>query len=468
MKFDFPIGVLAAPLAAEQRGLLRGTLSALLDWQRTLSSWPILGEAPDATPIVSLYRRGCLAGCAGMSEGAPGERLARAFLAAFGDLRFGGLDATGRAELVAQVSYAHSPQRVSPDQAASLLAVGVHGLAVRTSEGNPYLLLPDVARDHHFGPEQFLEALAHKAGTPQPDWPRDGLWLFETERVIARPLEQAESELDARLLAVRWLTRRVQRTGAIGFGLDPRDGSEAALGPMMHGRSAITVRALDSHPEGRAAAARARRWLTREIADALAGLPVPGWPEERAMIAGTLALAALAGIDVEAPLVEFASDPELLHVPWHAAQVVAALGARAPERLWQGCVSDLERNAWAPWTAIAAHRRGSTEVFERAIAGLSRGVRGDGPHTGGVGPGAVPELARTAASVEALTLAGDAEALAAVRRARAFLRRHQLRAESYPLSSELDWADGAFPVSPVRDYLQTDVTAHAALALAEN
>jgi AMMECR1 domain-containing protein len=462
---SFPLAVLSEPLTQSARVALERGLTELLTWQRSLAGWPEKLEAPDATPIVSLYRSGTLAGCAGMAEGEPSARLQRAFLSAQADPRFGGLDQAARAELVAQVSYAVRPRRLPLSRALSELEVGVHGLVLARSGNQGAALLPDVARDHRLGAAEFLEALAQKAGVPRETWSEKDLWVFETERVIARSRTTAPSLGSARAAAIRWLGGRVARSGAIVFGLDPRDGSETSAGPMWHGRAAIALRALDSCAEGHHPAERARRWLSREISDVLAGKPVRGWPEERAVQLGSLALAALAGIELPVDLREFAAEPALLDQPWHAAQVAAALGARAPAELIRRCARDLEVNPWAPWTAIAAHRHGDAETLTRAISGLIASVRESAPHAGGVGPGAVAELARTAASVEALSLVDDEVTRSAVRRACAFLVRHQLRAENHPLSANAEWCDGGFPVSPVNDYLQTDVTAHAALAL---
>jgi len=59
--------------------------------------------APDATPFVSTYARGRLVGCFGSDEGAPNERIARAFLRAIADARQQALSSSERAEVVAQV-----------------------------------------------------------------------------------------------------------------------------------------------------------------------------------------------------------------------------------------------------------------------------------------------------------------------------------------------------------------------------
>src|SRR5882757_8880782 len=99
MSAAFPLAPLGAPLSETARRSLCGSLAELLLWQRELRKWPGVAQAPDATPIVSLYARGALCGCAGVREGPPGERILRAFVQALGDGRFGGLPVEARAEL---------------------------------------------------------------------------------------------------------------------------------------------------------------------------------------------------------------------------------------------------------------------------------------------------------------------------------------------------------------------------------
>jgi hypothetical protein len=100
-------------------------------------------------------------------------------------------------------------------------------------------------------------------------------------------------------------------------------------------RRAKLVRALDVHGGHARVVARARAWLAREVAAAMRGDPVEGWPNDFAMVAGTLALAAMAGVDVGRNLAAVARADALRASAWHAAQVVAVLGTRAPEALWQ-------------------------------------------------------------------------------------------------------------------------------------
>ncbi|HEX7453505.1 MAG TPA: AMMECR1 domain-containing protein [Polyangiaceae bacterium] len=376
------------------------------------------------------------------------------------------MDSDARAELRCELSYAKNARSVDLAQVVDTLEVGTHGLAVASS-GRPVTLLPDVARDNSLDAEGMLETLERKSGASRADWPSDGLYLFETESVLARSGQAPELNNDPVAAAAAWLARRVDGDGQVTFGISPRTAHQSRKSPMFHGRAAILVRALLSQVAGRGAAARARRWLESELQRGLAGQAVDQFPKEPALVAGTLALAALSGIELSDALQAYATRPEILAVPWHAAQVVAALGKRAPSELWEACKRNLEAEPWAPWTALAAKARGDSETLARAAAALIAAVPEHGPHAGGVGPHTVPELARTAATVEALLAVDSAESLAARSRARAFLRKHQVRGDHCALSADPELVHGAFPQTPVHDYLQIDVTGHALLALSQ-
>jgi hypothetical protein len=473
-----PLAALERPLAPRARGELERALLALLKWQVALDGWPRRARAPDAMPIVSVYADGELRGCAGSTEGPPGERLARAFLYATSDVRFGGLPPHERSRLVAQVAYPLRVRRVPLARAAATIAPGSHGLALVLPDASPALLLPDVAREHALDAAGFLEALEHKSGVARAAWP-DALFSFETEVVtvqLGRPLARAPRaarregtervrRVDRLEAAVRWLAARVGADGRVAFGIDARTGEVSHDGVFLHGRAAIALQALGAHPAGRVAAARARRWLTGELAAALGGRAVPSFPREVPLVAGTLALAKLGGVPFDAPLAELARRPELEAVPWHAAQVVCALGAEAPDRLYRACVKAAEREPLAPWTVLAARARGDRRAFERLARALATHVANGGLHAGGVGQGTLPEVALTAAVAEALTGANARPVAAARERALHFVERLQNLSPLVPAFREPALAFGAFPLTPVHAFLRTDVTAHAVLAL---
>jgi len=464
MSRPFPLSPLPSALPEAERATLHATLRELLQWQRDLKKWPAPPSAPNSTPIVSLYAQGGLCGCAGVSDGPPGERILRSFVQALGDGRFGSLGTRARAELRCQLSYPRDARPVTAREVAEQLEVGKHGLTLALP-GRPVTLLPDVARDNSLDAEGMLQTLERKAETARAGWPADGLYLFETENILCRQSETPVLEKNPITAAAAWLAQRVDSKGRVTFGISPRTGEQHRKSPMFHGRAAILVRALLSQRVGRIAATRARRWLEVELVRALDGRPVEQFPSEPALVAGTLALAVMSGIDLSDALMAYATRPELLAAPWHAAQVVAALGSRAPDALWHACKRHLEVEPWAPWTALAAKARADGETFARATDALIDAVPENGPHAGGVGPNSVPELARTAATVEALLSVDSSAARTARARARVFLLEHQVNGNNCIVAADPELVHGAFPQTPVHDYLQIDVTAHALLAL---
>jgi AMMECR1 domain-containing protein len=439
-----------------------------MTWQRTLRRWPAIVGAPDATPFVTIYADGVLRGCFGWHEGEPGERLARAFLRALEDSRYGMVRSTERGRLAVVVSYVRSTRVVVPERIEAQVEDGNEGIAVIKKGRPPVVLLPHVARDLRVDARELLARLARKAGLA--DWDGCTLFALRTEDIVVRSGEPAAQEdaRDCRTMAAAWLAGLVGSDGAVAFAVDARKRQRLATGPMHHGRAAVAVRALQergSHPR---VTRRARAWLDSEIAKAMRGHSVEGWPGEPAMIAGTLALAQMAGIDRRRELAEVATSAALHASPWHGAQVVAALGRHAPESLWRMCVNDLAVRSWAPWTVLAARARDDAEITYRASRPLCASIRAAAPHAGGCGTTKVPETALTALVVEALDGLRDADARATVERARRFLRGAQLVRGSIPAPLDPDLANGAFFSSPVFiDYLRCDVAGHALLAMGE-
>jgi hypothetical protein len=433
---------------------------------------------PDGTPFVSLYVDGGLRGCCGCDEGGPRARLEVALREAFEDRRFPALAPGERARLAAQVSYVRGVRRIDPRAAAEAIEAGTHGLAVAPRTGPPAMLLPHVARDRQLGPAAFCEALARKAGLDEAGWRRAALYAFETDDVVVRlargragepgaaaPVPAPAAAAAALDLAARWLRDRVDADGRIAFAVDARGGTPAAAGLMRHGRAALVVQALATHGRSGAAVGRARRWLRGEIEAGLAGRAVAGWPDRPGLVAGTLALAALAGVRPGGALAAFARLPELAAEPWHGAQLAAALGTETPPALWRACVADLEQRPWAPWTAMAAWIRRDGDVLARCERALVASIRRAPPHRGGAELGDVPQIAQTAAAVEALAPLPSRAARAAVVRGTDFLRRWQLVPGRIPAPLDPALARGAFPASPIVDWLRSDVSAHALLAL---
>lgn len=461
----FPLRPLRAALRTRERDEVRRYVRGLLRWHATLRSWPRPAEGvPDATPFVSLYVRGGLRGCYGADDGPRAERLARAFVLASADARFGGATREERAHAAAQIAYLRDVRRVDAGHVERELEVGVDGLALVDARGRAVVLLPSVAREGRLDVDGFVRTLAEKAGVPRAQWAGAGVFLFRTEEIpVRRDGETSDEEprdpLDA---AASHLARLVDARGDVAFALHPRTGARTARGEMHHGRVAVAIRALAEHGGHARVAARAGARLARDVASSMRGGRVEGWPERPDMVAGTLALVSMAGVDVRRDLRSWVeARPELAGSPWHAAQAVAALGKEAPAALWAACVGDLDARPWAPWTAIAARARGDDGVLARCASALEASIRAAPPHRGGCSARAVPEIALTAVTVEAL--ASLPAARAAVRRGRAFLRAWQVPGE--PPASLVSEAAGAFFASPILEALRVDITGHAMLAL---
>jgi hypothetical protein len=455
-------GSLERPLSRADRAFIRQELERLLEWQLALGHLAPTTAAPEALartmPIVSLSVGGQPRGCFAYGRGPAEHRLTRAFLAALADARFPAIDEAERARLVAQVAYPVRARRLNAGSVVTQFAAGVHGLALKGAH-DLVLLVPDVAREQGLDEERFVCALEHKAERERSRWDAFEVFAFETERVVARCHEPARVREDPLTGALGWLSQQVERDGRVRFGIDSNSGESAFSGFLRHARSASVVQALALDKRYLEEAARARAWLRSEVERACAGDAVADWPSELPQVAGTLALCCLAGLEVQSALLPLANATKLFAEPWHAAQVATALGTSAPSELWQICVKDLEQQAFAPWTAIAAHRRGDSATFERALRALKDNV----PRSSEFGFVAEPALAGLA--VEALALASDRDTRGLHAESVALLQRCQLWADSDPSPSST-WVHGAFPLARNQVFLRSDATAHAALALA--
>jgi hypothetical protein len=453
---------------AERRAIRRDVVSLLL-WQKDLAHWRTPGSRVSAWPYVALYVRGRLYGCFGAEEGKPGERLARAFLSAAHDGRFGGLPEGARSDLSAEVSYVRGVRSVNPEELERVFEPGIHGLAVVRPKGRAVILLPSVARDNGLRARGMLEALVRKARVQVLEAER--FFAFETEQIVVRMREGKMPRISWRDAAAAWLARLVQRDGSVLFGIDARTGAPSRTGEMHHARAAAAVQALDVHGGYPTEVRRARERLARDARDALAGNTVEAWPDHPAKVAGTLAHLVRAGVDVKEALLAMALSHDVALTPWHAGQVAAALGPLTPASLLATCIKDLDRRPWAPWTVLAGSRCDRLfarhgEAWSRAVTALVTSVRKEAPHRGGVGVTEVPEVALTALTVEALRgVRGTYPVRAAIERGAAFVQRWQIMTERAPAAFDLKASVGAFVGSPVSNGLRADVTGHALLAL---
>jgi len=125
-------------------------------------------KAPGAA-FVSIHKGPELRGCIGMIEArAPlGETVKRmAAEAAFGDTRFCALASDELESIDIEISVLTPMRRIGDP---SEIEIGKHGLLIRKGF-NTGILLPQVAPEHHWDREEFLEWTCRKAGLPAGAW----------------------------------------------------------------------------------------------------------------------------------------------------------------------------------------------------------------------------------------------------------------------------------------------------------
>jgi AmmeMemoRadiSam system protein A len=156
----------------EERGLLiqlahEAIASALDDRELSLAApTPHLAELRGA--FTSLYLRGELRGCVGYvlprySVYRTVAETARA--AAFNDDRFPAVTQEEARHLQIELSILSPAKSIQPEE----IEIGLHGLLIGW-HGRRGLLLPQVAVEHNWDRETFLEQTCRKAGLPSDAW----------------------------------------------------------------------------------------------------------------------------------------------------------------------------------------------------------------------------------------------------------------------------------------------------------
>lgn len=126
--------------------------------------------------FVTLHVRGRLRGCIGVIESQEplGESIARcAAGAAFRDPRFPPLLREELEELEIEISLLSRAEPICPEE----IEIGRHGLLI-AYEKQRGLLLPQVATEHRFNREQFLEEACRKAGLPRQAWGQEDVQIL--------------------------------------------------------------------------------------------------------------------------------------------------------------------------------------------------------------------------------------------------------------------------------------------------
>lgn len=174
------------PLSSEdRRALLDRARQAILEavMHGRVSHFPPAGGplAEPAGAFVTLYCRGRLQGCVGRVDPtiALAETVAECAIgAALHDRRFSPVGAHQIADLRIEISVLSELFRISPQA----IEIGRHGLLVSRGAQRG-LLLPQVAVEHQFTAERFLEQTCRKAGLEPRAWrdPQTTLYAFTAE-----------------------------------------------------------------------------------------------------------------------------------------------------------------------------------------------------------------------------------------------------------------------------------------------
>jgi AmmeMemoRadiSam system protein A len=160
--------------------LARATLTAHLA-RRPLPPAPTVpGALLRRGAFVTISARGALRGCIGhltadRELGAVVREMTVA--AAQDDPRFAPVEPDELPDLALEISVLSEAAPVVPPVDPARIVAGRDGVIVRRGR-NVGLLLPQVARDHHWGPEALLAATCRKAGLPPEAWREPGTELF--------------------------------------------------------------------------------------------------------------------------------------------------------------------------------------------------------------------------------------------------------------------------------------------------
>ena len=160
--------------------LARTTLTAHLA-RRPLPPTPAVpGAQLRRGAFVTITARGALRGCIGhvaadRELGAVVREMTVA--AAQDDPRFPPVEPDELPDLALEISVLSQAAPVAPPVDPARIAVGRHGVMVRRGH-KVGLLLPQVARDHHWAPDALLAAACRKAGLPPDAWREPGTELF--------------------------------------------------------------------------------------------------------------------------------------------------------------------------------------------------------------------------------------------------------------------------------------------------
>ena len=190
---------LGSPLRNEEKQTLldiaRKAIALIVTEGRQLKVAALPGALAVPTgAFVTLRKQRRLRGCIGRLS--PLESLADvvaycAAAAATEDPRFSRLVGDELPELEIEISVLSGVQRARPED----VEAGLHGLVI-TREGRRGVLLPQVAREHRWPVERFLEETCRKAGLDANAWkdPETRVEIFTAETFSEADLSAAHEE----------------------------------------------------------------------------------------------------------------------------------------------------------------------------------------------------------------------------------------------------------------------------------
>ena len=176
------LDVFAQWSAASPASVLRATAGkpASEDFRPPTSDF----RPPTTGAFVTIKRAGKLRGCLGTLEcrGPLIEEVALcAARAACEDPRFPPVDASELATLAIEVSILGPLEHISPHDRDAIV-IGLHGLVVERGSRRG-LLLPQVACEWGWGPEELLAHTCLKAGLPRDAW-QHGAMVYRFEAIV--------------------------------------------------------------------------------------------------------------------------------------------------------------------------------------------------------------------------------------------------------------------------------------------
>lgn len=152
--------------------------------QGTRVDRPLVHDLPDASGVfVTIKRRGALRGCLGTLQlrGSLAEEVSRcARDSASEDPRFPPMSPDELPESSVEISVLGPLEEIDPHDEGAIV-IGRHGLVVEQGHRRG-LLLPQVAVEWGWTPEQFLRQTCHKAGLPLDAWQHGArIYRFDAE-----------------------------------------------------------------------------------------------------------------------------------------------------------------------------------------------------------------------------------------------------------------------------------------------